>query len=108
MAELIDIGPFYRGEDEAPIFTMAPLTDITGWTISFRLKASLLDATVLLTIGAILTAPSSGIYTVPITAAQTAALPAGNYAYDIWRTDSGSAAPLNLGQCVIKGSVRIP
>lgn len=108
MAEQQDIPTVYRGEDVNFVFTMTPLTDITGWTNSWRLKASFNDATVLLSINATLTTPASGIFTVALTAAQTTAIPAGNYVFDVWRTDSGSSAALAIGNLVVKGSVRIP
>lgn len=103
-----DLGPFYRGEDVAIVFTMTPLTDISGWTIVFTLKAQPATPTSLLSISASLTTAGSGIFTVAISSTQTTSLSAGTYAYDVWRTDSGSAAELSIGALAMKGSVRIP
>lgn len=109
MAQPQDIGPIYRGEDVTLNFTMTPLTDITGWTMSFRVKAKLEDASVLLgPINASITTAAAGTFSVPLTAAQTSTLPVGTYDYDVWRTDSGSAATLDLGKLTVKGSVKTP
>jgi hypothetical protein len=108
MAQLQDIGPIYRGEDVTFQFTMVPTTDITGWTITLRVKAALMDPAALLTVSGTLQAPAAGVFTVPLTATQTQSLSAGQYAYDVWRTDSGSAANLSLGLLVVKSSVRVP
>lgn len=108
MALQQDLGTFLRGEDLSLGFTMTPLTDITGWTIVFTVKAAPEATTSLLSINATLTTPSSGIFTVPVTAAQTLGLSANTYAYDIWRTDSGSAAGLSIGSFTMKGSVKTP
>lgn len=109
MAQPQDIGPIYRGEDVSMTFTMTPTTDITGWTMSFRLKAQISDASVLLgPVNATITTAAAGIFAVALTAAQTLTLPVGTYDYDIWRTDSGSAATLDLGKVTVKGSVKTP
>lgn len=108
MPVLQDVGPIYRGEDDALVFTMTPTTDITGWTISFRVKNTLSDATALVTQAATLTTPASGIFTVSLASATTAALLPGVYAYDVWRTDSGSAAALSIGSITVRASVKVP
>lgn len=108
MPTLEDIPPIYKGEYVNLIFTQTPLTDITGWTISFRVKIDHSDSTPLLTVNATLTTPSVGVYTCSITSAQTAALSAGKYAFDVWRTDAGSEAILAIGNMIVKGSVRVP
>jgi hypothetical protein len=108
MAQREDIGPCYRGEDVLWIFTMTPVTDITGWAISARVKQTPSDPTPLLTINASLTSPAAGVFTVSLPAASTTSLSAGTYAYDVWRTDGGSAAALALGTLTVKGTVRLP
>jgi hypothetical protein len=108
MAQVQDIPPIYRGEDVTLNFRMVPVEDITGWTMSFRLKQLIDDATVLLTVNASITTPAAGTFAVALSAAQTTTVAAGYYAYDVWRTDSGSAAALALGTVVVKGSVRLP
>jgi hypothetical protein len=94
---------FYRGEDVLMTFTLTPVTDITAWTISCRVKASPQDTSALLTIAGTVTSAAAGIFTVPITAAQdTTTLQAGSYPYAVVRTDSGSIAVLSEGVLTIK------
>jgi hypothetical protein len=101
-----DIGPIYRGEDITLNFTMSPLTDITGWTMSFRLAQG---TTTMLTVSATITTAAAGTFAVALTAAQTSTLSASSqYTYDVWRTDSGSAAALSVGMVTVLGSVRVP
>lgn len=102
------IGPVFRGEAIAFRFTLTPTTDITGWTVSFRVKQQLSDATALQTLAGSLTTPASGLLTVSLSATVTTSLPDGMYAYDLWRTDSGSEACLSTGAMQVKGSVRLP
>lgn len=108
MAEPLQLGPWYRGEDLAPVFTIKPVEDITGWTISLRVKVNKTDAASLLTITASNTTPASGIFTVAISAAQSATLSPGTYVVDIWRTDSGSACALGDGTVSVLNTVRVP
>lgn len=108
MAQIQDLGPIYRGEDVTLVFTMTPTTDITGWTISTRVKQTATDPTSLVSASATITNAAAGIFTVALSAAQTNLLPAGQLPYDVWRTDSGSAAALSVGMLVVRGSVRIP
>lgn len=108
MATLQDEGTVYRGETYTLAFTMTPLTDITGWTISWRLKTALTDVAALLTIVATTVVAASGTFSVTLTAAQTAALTMDTYVADVWRTDSGSEALLATGRLQVKGTVRVP
>lgn len=100
---------FYRGEDVTVTFTHSPTTEsISGWTIALRVKQTLADVTAILTIAGTVTAALPGVFTVAFTSAQTLALSVGTYAYDVWRTDSGSAAALSLGKLQVTGTVRVP
>jgi hypothetical protein len=108
MAQLQDIGPIYRGEDVSLNFTLTPLTDITGWTLSFALKQRLDDPSARLTVAGSITTASAGTFAVALSAANTTSLSAGTYRYDVWRTDSGSAAALATGALTVKGTVRLP
>jgi hypothetical protein len=85
------------------IFTMSPVTDITGWTIVFTMRG-LLATTLVLSIAATLTTAGSGIFTVPFTRTQSLLL-RGEYEYDIWRTNSGHETPLSLGAIIFAPSV---
>lgn len=106
MATLANL-EWYRGEDVTLNFTMAPVVDITGWTISFRAKSDATQ-TALVTVNATITVAASGTFAVALTAAQTTSLNASTYAYDVWRTDSGAATALTMGTITSKGSPRIP
>lgn len=87
----------FKGEAVVFTFTMSPTTDITGWHISFTLKANAPDSVTLLTVAGVITAPAaSGIFTISMTHAQTN-IAVGAYAYDVQRTDSGSEAVLSIG-----------
>lgn len=98
---------WFRGEDITLNFTMSPVVDITGWTISFRIKPPGSDNALLVVAGTI-TVAASGTFAVALTAAQTTTLSPGTYAYDTWRTDSGAATALTLGTVTVKASSRVP
>lgn len=99
---------WFRGEDILITFTQTPVTDISGWTISFKVRTTLGSPTVLLTTAATLLTPLSGIYTVAVSALQnTTTLAAGPYVYSAARTDSGSAAVLSEGSILVKSSAQL-
>lgn len=99
---------WYRGEDVTLAVTLSPTTDITGWTLSFKVKQNATDATALLTVAGSITGAAAGTFSVSLTAAQTASVPTGVYVYDIWRTDSGAATALTVGSVTVKNSPRVP
>ncbi|HYM24440.1 MAG TPA: hypothetical protein VEU08_14590 [Vicinamibacterales bacterium] len=103
MAQLNNIA-CYRGEAVTLAFTMTPVTDITGWTITFTLKRNQTDPTPILTIAAVITNGPNGTFTVSLTKAQTN-MQAGTYQYDIQRTDAGSEAVLSIGTFTITQEV---
>ena len=109
MAEINDI-EFYKGEAIALVFTMTPLTDITGWTIEMNVKYDATDTAVLLTIAATITTAAAGIFTVNLTSAQTKTLytSAGGrpLAYDVQRTDAAAEAVLSIGSLSILQEVK--
>ena len=99
---------WFRGEDILITFTMTPLTDITGWTISCGVKKSMSDPSPTLTIAGTVTNAAAGIFTVPVTAAQnTTTLQTGSYVYAVERTDSGSVAVLSEGSILVKPSAKL-
>lgn len=100
--------PIRRGEDVILNFTMTPLTDITGWTISCRIKRALADPITLVTITASITSAAAGTFAVALGATQTSTLSAGTYVYDVWRTNPGAAAGLAIGSVLVKGTVKQP
>lgn len=99
---------WFRGEDILITFTMTPLTDITGWTISAKVKTAVQEPTALLTIAGTVTSAAAGIFTVAVTAAQnTSTLAVGRYDYSVTRTDSGSVAVLSEGTITVKPSAQV-
>ncbi len=94
----------YRGEDILITFTLSPVVNISGWTMTFQVRRAIGDPTVLLAITPTLTTPASGICTVAISSAQTLSLSAGPYPCSLTRTDSGSAALLSEGTLKVQGS----
>lgn len=106
---------WFTGEDQSlrwTIYDADPLTEvspnvaknITGWTITFKLAASV-AGTALLTKTAALTTPASGICTVSVAAADYGSVPAGTYYYTLSRTDSGQNQVLAWGTAVVNARV---
>jgi hypothetical protein len=95
-----------RGEDVLLTFTEQPVpTNITGWTITFRIKVQLADVSSLLTIAGTVTDGPNGVYTVAISASQnTSVLTAGQYFHSVIRTDSGSVAVLSEGPVTVNST----
>lgn len=93
----------YLGGTINLVFTMSPVTDITGWTIVYTMRG-LLVTTLVLTISATLTDPTAGVFTVPFTRAQSILL-RGEYMYDIWRTNAGFETPVSVGSIIFAPSV---
>jgi hypothetical protein len=109
MPILSNIGTIYKGEDITLNFTMDPVVNISGWTLSFSIRdLKLTDAAADVTASGSVTSGAAGTFSVTLTAAQTASLDAGKYAWSVWRTDSGSSATLALGTLIISGTARTP
>ena len=96
---------WFLGEDKSLVFSIFDVNgaaqNITGWTISWKLSATLSGAAVL-TKSAVLTTPLSGICTVSVAAGDTSGLTPGDYYYTLRRTNTGSAAELAYGTCTIQ------
>ena len=96
---------FFIGEDKSLVFTIfnsaGSAQDITGWTISWKLSATL-SGNATLTKSATLTTPASGICTVSVAAGDTSGLTPGTYYYVLRRTNAGSAAELAYGSCELQ------
>jgi hypothetical protein len=95
---------FFRGEDVTLAFQMAPPSDVTGWTIAFKL-ADKLGGTVQLTKSATIVDGPSGKFQVTLASADTATLPVGRYVWDCRRTDSGNKATLADGYLDLRQEV---
>lgn len=108
---------WFIGEDKTIVDTIyqadgVALQNVTGWAISFLVKKTATDtdaaAKVTKTTGGFgiaLTTPASGVITITIVDTDTAALPAGEYRYEIKRTDDGSETVLTFGTCYLRQAV---
>lgn len=102
---------FYKGEAILLTVTITPVTNITGWSITFTLRDKYTGA-VLLTksvgTGVTITDGPGGVFTVLLTKANTSigqALASNRTPvealFDIRRTDTGSEAALTVGDVEI-------
>ena len=96
----------FVGDDRTLRFTIYADTtgaaqDITGWTIQFKMAATVGGAAVV-TKSATLTTPASGICSVALLAADTSGLTSGTYFYELKRTDSGNVGDLAHGIFVLQ------
>jgi len=92
------------GEDRAFRVTMQPATNIAGWSLAFRVKRQGTDDTVLIekttaNLGVNVVDPANGVFDVLILKADTtdAAVGAGSYEWNLFRTDSGNEILLARG-----------
>ena len=104
MATKADIA-FYKGEDVTLTVSMSPVTNITGWTITFSLKKQYGDASALVskTIGSGITVTDAvnGDFKVAVDSADSASLDNRAYVYDILRTNSGNKTVLTIGNLTL-------
>ena len=95
----------YRGEDVQLNFTLAPVIDITGYTLAFAVEgvahAKLIEAA-----GVVVSGPA-GTFSVTLADTDTD-IKAGAYQYDVWRTDAGSERVLAVGIFRVKDNARHP
>src|SRR3974390_865253 len=93
---------FHRGEDVLLTVTMVPTVDITGWTITFTMRAKLdvLPVLVQKTGGPDITIVNGpgGIFSVKINSSDTAGALPMEYLFDIQRTDIGNRSVLVEGK----------
>lgn len=93
----------YRGEDVSLPFTMDPVVNITGWTITFVVRSS---EGVEISKAATVTDGPNGVFTITLADTDTDALRLGTYHYDAWRVDAGSERVLAVGSFVILAPAR--
>lgn len=102
----------YRGEGLELTFPHAGAgEDITAWGLAFTLKARGGTAALLtLTVGDGITVTDAeeGTFLVRVTGAQTEALTADQYRWDVWRTDGDYPAVLVYGTLTVGEPVRQP
>lgn len=97
-----DIISIFRGEDLDLNFTLDPAEDITGWTIVFTART---DSGVLTKPGTVVDGPN-GKFDVTLDDVDTDGVKPGHYAYDVWRTDTGSERVLAIGTLKILAVIR--
>lgn len=99
-----------RGEDRTfngthvTSATDSTAVNISGWTMKFTAKDA--RGRVVLTKTPSVVSGAAGTYTFAVTASDTTINP-GQYACDLWRTDSGNATIMGLGTLTINGEVRV-
>lgn len=99
----------FKGEAPTLNFTMSPVVDITGWTITMTIRVNANDAAVVLTkTPATIILAAAGTFKFTLSSAETKALSVGNYAYDIQRVDAGSESVLSIGDLAIIQEVLYP
>jgi hypothetical protein len=93
----------FRGEDLTLRFSVVDpdskdVVDITGWTLTLHVRASLTGAAVLTKAGTI-TDAASGLFTITLSRTDTGTTitAAGDYYWGTARTDSGSWTVLSYG-----------
>jgi hypothetical protein len=93
----------YKGEDYVlagthKVSSSGAVQDITGWTIKLTLRRQPSSTgTPLLQVTGTVVSGTAGAYTVPLTSAQLDALDPGDYAADLWRTNSGAQTEMGIG-----------
>jgi hypothetical protein len=93
----------YRGEDVTLSFTMDPVVDITGWTLTFSVRNY---AGVVFTKTATVTSAVDGTFTIAVVDTDSDSLIPGTYLYDVWRTDEGSERVVAIGSFVVNKVAR--
>ena len=109
MATQFDIGtvanPVWSGTTISVTFTLIPTQNTSGWNTQVTWKKLRSDTTPILVLTP--TPVSTGIWTVVLTAAQTALFSVpGTYQYDFERTDVGFEAVLTYGATQIAQKVK--
>lgn len=82
--------------------------DINGFTLELTVRRKATDTVVVLQAAATITDHVNGLYQFQFSHAQTVAVAAGVYAYDVQRTDSGSETVLAVGSFTITQEVLYP
>lgn len=81
--------------------------NITGWSVTFDMHAYDDPDNVYFTktvgAGIVLTTPASGVLTITVDRADTVDLPPGQYAYTIYRTNSGANVVVTYGMFTLVG-----
>jgi hypothetical protein len=97
----------YRGETATLNFALSTGEDITGWTLVFTVARNRDMVAKLFQLSASVVDGEAGTFTVALTPTHTNLLP-DDYAWDVWRTNTGYEQVLAIGAFVVSGNVRIP
>jgi hypothetical protein len=97
----------YRGEQAAINFTMAPVEDITGWSLKFTVAKKANSATKLISVTPVILSGPAGTFRVTLTEENLDLNPA-TYFFDVWRVDEGFEQVLAIGSFVVSATARVP
>lgn len=97
----------YRGEKATLSFTLTTGENITGWTLLFTAARKKDMATKLFQVTGTVTDGAAGEFSVALTTTHTNQTP-DEYAFDVWRTDTGYEQLLALGGFIVAANVRVP
>lgn len=94
---------WFRGEDVTIDFTMAPVVDVSGWTVVFTLKDQLGGSTQSgFPITATIVDGPRGKFRLAVPSSATSSIPVGRYVWDCRRTDSGNRTTVADGYLDLK------
>lgn len=99
MAAVVNLD-FYGGEGPLITFTMNPVVNITGWTITFY-ALDAVGGNVLFTVACTVTNGAGGVYTAQLTHAQTVDLAPMIGAYYTERSENDYPV-LSTGQLIVR------
>lgn len=102
--QTIDI---YRGEEVLLPFTMSPVVDITGWTITWTVSETSGSKPVMLQRNATVTSGPAGTFTVALDADDATALRPGTWAWDAWRVDAEAERCIAIGSIIVRATARV-
>lgn len=100
---------WFVGEDQTFEWTVyedddMTLQDLTNWLMEFRLARASGQASVL-TKAVSLTDPGNGVCSVFVSATESGALPAFDYYYQLWRTNTGFKDVVAEGKAALRARV---
>jgi hypothetical protein len=95
---------FFQGEDVTLNFQLGPPQDISAWTLTSSVKDKL-GGTVQFSPAVSLIDGGRGRFKLTLTRTNTSNLPAGDYVWDVRRTDSGFNTVLAHGEMTVRQAV---
>lgn len=95
---------FFQGEDVEIDFTLVPPQDMTGWTLTSSVSATL-GGSIIFNPSVTITDAGRGLFKVLWPRSSTENLAPGDYVWDVRRTDSGKNTVLAHGEATCKQPV---